>query len=184
MPRLTVADPDHLAPDQRRVWDLIAQGPRGRVEGPLRVWVKRPELAERAQALGAYCRFGSSLPPRLSELAILVTGAYWQASFEWHSHEPLALKAGLAPEIAESIRMGREPQFDREDESALYAFATELIRARRVTDATYDRATSSLGEAGVIDLVGILGYYALVSMSLNAFEVGLPEGVRNPFEGL
>ncbi len=110
MPRLTVPGPDHLAPDERRVWDMIASGPRGRVEGPLRIWVKSPGLAERAQALGAYCRFGTSLPPRLSELAILITGAHWKAKFEWHAHLPLALAGGLSEAVAESIRVGEQPQ--------------------------------------------------------------------------
>jgi 4-carboxymuconolactone decarboxylase len=182
MPRVSVSGPDDLDPDGRRIWERIASGPRGRVEGPLRIWVKRPALAERAEALGAYCRFGSSLPPRLSELAILITGAHWQASFEWYAHCPLALDAGIAPEVVESIRLGKEPVFDREDEAAAYAFAVELITARRVTDATYRRAVAALGEASVIDLVGLLGYYALVSMTINAFEVALPEGALDPFE--
>ena len=181
MPRLTVSDPDHLPPDERRVWDMIANGPRGRVEGPLRIWVKSPGLAERAQALGAYCRFGSSLPPRLSELAILITGAHWKAKFEWYSHLPLALAGGLSETVAESVRLGQPPQFEREDEAAVHALATELIATRRVSEPVYRRAVTALGERGVIDLVGILGYYALVSMTLNTFEVPLPEGVSDPF---
>ena len=181
MPRLTVPGPDQLAPDERRVWDMIASGPRGRVEGPLRIWVKSPGLAEQAQALGAYCRFGSCLPPRLSELAILITGAHWKAKFEWHSHLPLALAAGLCETVAESIRLGQPPVFEREDEAAVHAFATGLIVTRQVSEAAYQRAIAALGERGVIDLVGILGYYTLVSMTLNAFEVPLPEGVSDPF---
>ncbi|MEZ5923846.1 MAG: carboxymuconolactone decarboxylase family protein, partial [Hyphomicrobiaceae bacterium] len=141
-----------------------------------------PEFAERAQAVGAYCRFGSSLPPRLSEFAILITGAYWRASFEWYAHAPLALAGGLSASVAEAVRRGEVPLFEREDEAALHAFATELISSRRVSEPTYRRAVAALGEEGVIDLVGILGYYALVSMSLNAFEVSLPEGVQDPFE--
>ncbi len=183
MPRLTVPGPDQLAPDERRVWDMIASGPRGRVEGPLRIWVKSPGLAERAQALGAYCRFGSSLAPRLSELAILITGAHWKAQFEWYSHLPLAFAAGLSEAVAESIRLGQRPAFEREDEAAVHAFATELITTRQVSEATYQRAIAALSERGAIDLVGILGYYALVSMTLNAFEVPLPDGVSDPFAG-
>lgn len=181
MPRLTVPGPDGLAPDERRVWDLIASGPRGRVEGPLRIWVKSPGLAEKAQALGAYCRFGTSLPPRLSELAILITGAQWKAKFEWYSHLPLALAGGLSEAVAESIRLGQTPAFEREDEAAVHAFATELNTKRKVSEVNYQRAIAALGERGIIDLVGILGYYALVSMTLNAFEVPLPEGVSDPF---
>ena len=181
MPRITVTDPDTLGPDERRVWDMIAQSPRGRVEGPLRVWVKSPAFAEKAQALGAFCRFGSSLPPRLSELAILTTGAHWQAGFEWYAHLPLAIAGGLAPEIAESIRRGKTPKFTKADEAAVHAFATELITTKRVSAPTYAATVALIGERGTIDLVGILGYYALISMTINAFEVALPEGVADPF---
>ncbi len=181
MPRIKVDDPDTLAPDERRVWDMIASSPRGRVEGPLRVWVKSPAFAEKAQALGAFCRFGSSLPARLSELAILTTGAHWQAGFEWYAHLPLAIAGGLAPEIAESIRKGETPKFTKADEAAVHAFATELITRKRVSDGTYAATVALIGERGTIDLVGILGYYALISMTINAFEVALPEGVEDPF---
>jgi len=95
---------ENLTPAQRKVHDAIIAGPRGRVEGPLRVWIMSPELAERAQELGAFCRYGTSLPPRLSELAILTTGAFWQAGFEWHAHAPIALKAGVSADALEAIR--------------------------------------------------------------------------------
>jgi 4-carboxymuconolactone decarboxylase len=184
MPRIpdwTVAD---LTPAQRAVHDAIASGPRGKVEGPLRVWLQSPELAERAQALGAFCRFGTSLHPRLSELAILVTGAHWRAGFEWHAHAPIALKAGLAPEIVEAIRVGRTPTFADADEQAVHAFARELIETRRVSDATYRAAEARLGKRGLVELVGILGYYGLISMTINAFEVPIPGDSTGPFADL
>src|ERR1700758_4790678 len=92
-----------LDADQRRVHDAIVAGPRGQVQGPLRVWLQSAQLADRAQALGAVCRFGTSLPPRLSELAILITGAFWRAGFEWHVHAPIAVKAGLDAGAVEAI---------------------------------------------------------------------------------
>ena len=95
MPRIPDLDPARLDPEQKRIHDEIASGPRGKVEGPLRVWLTSPALADKAQALGAFCRYGTSLPPRLSELAILVMGACWQAGFEWFVHAPIAVKAGL-----------------------------------------------------------------------------------------
>jgi 4-carboxymuconolactone decarboxylase len=95
---------EKLNAEQRQVYDAILSGPRGIVEGPLRVWVTSPGLANHAQALGAFCRYNTSLPPRLSELAILVTGSYWRAGFEWAVHAPIAIKAGIAPAIAEAIR--------------------------------------------------------------------------------
>lgn len=173
--------PEDLTPAQRKVHDEIVAGPRGRVEGPLRVWLMSPELATRAQALGAFCRYHTRLPPRLSELAILVTGAFWKAAFEWHVHAPIAEKAGLPAEAIEAIRSGREPKFAREDEAAIYGFARELWTERRVSDATYRRTADLLGNEGTVELVGILGYYGLISMTINAFEVPPPEGAARPF---
>ena len=181
MPRIPELDVAKLSPEQRRVHDTIVAGPRGKVEGPLKVWLQSPKLAERAQELGTHCRFNSGLPPRLSELAILLTGAYWKAGFEWWAHAPMALKAGLAPQAVEAIRVGRKPVFGRADEAAVYAFASELLRNRRVSDATYRLAVTELGQTGVVDLVGILGYYALVSMTIVVFEVPLPDGAADPF---
>jgi 4-carboxymuconolactone decarboxylase len=173
--------PEDLTPEQRKVHDAIVAGPRGRVVGPLRVWIMSPELAERAQELGAFCRYHTSLPPRLSELAILVTGAFWQAGFEWHAHAPIALKAGVPAGALEAIRLGKEPKFAREDERTVYEFSRELWTKRRVSDATYRRTADLLGNETVIELVGILGYYGLISMTINTFEVPLPEGVAEPF---
>jgi 4-carboxymuconolactone decarboxylase len=184
MPRLPDIDVANLDEHQKRVHDAIAKGPRGKVEGPLRVWLNSPALAERAQALGAFCRFGSSLPPRLSELAILVTGAYWRAGFEWFAHAPIALEAGLDPSTVEAIRTGAHPALTKADERAVYAFSRELLKERRVSQATYELAERVLGRTSLVDLVGILGYYGLISMTINAFEVPIPETAKDPFEGL
>lgn len=180
-PRLPDLDETRLTPDQRRIYDVIRNGPRGVVEGPLRVWLTSPGLADTAQALGAFCRYGTSLPPRLSELAILVTGAYWRSGFEWAVHAPIALKAGLPEQVVEAIRTGAAPVFAAEDEAAVYAFSREMHHDRQVSDATYARALALFGQVGVVDLVGILGYYTLISMTINAFHVPLPAGVEEPF---
>jgi 4-carboxymuconolactone decarboxylase len=181
MARLPDIDPASLTPEQRRVYDAILNGPRGIVEGPLRVWVNSPGLADKAQALGAFCRYGTSLPQRLSELAIITTGAHWQAGFEWAVHAPIALASGLDPAAVEAIRLGQEPHLPQADEAAVYAFASELLRHRRVSDATYAAAREALGQVGLVDLVGIVGYYGLISMTINAFDVPLPEGAPEPF---
>lgn len=170
-----------LSPEQRRIHDEIASGPRGKVEGPLRVWLQSPGLADRAQALGAFCRYGTSLPPRLSELAIITTGAFWKSGYEWATHAPIAEKAGIDPAAIDAIRRGETPHFALEDEAAVHAFARQLHSERRVDDATYARAVAVLGVQGTVDLVGILGYYTLISMTINAFAVPLPEGVADPF---
>ena len=181
MARLKDLDPNHLTPAQRAVYETIASGPRGRVEGPLRVWVTSPELADKAQVLGVFCRFGTSLPPRLSELAILVTGAYWQSGFEWYAHAPLATRAGIPAAAVDAIRVGQPPALQQADEKIVYQFAHELVHSRRVSQPTYVAAVAALGEKTVVELVAILGYYALISMTINAFEVPLPPGEPDPF---
>ncbi|TDR89677.1 carboxymuconolactone decarboxylase family protein [Enterovirga rhinocerotis] len=181
MSRIPDIDPATLNPEGRAVYDAIASGPRGVVQGPLRVWLNSPGLADKAQALGAFCRYGTSLPTRLSELAIIVTGAHWRSGFEWHVHAPIGIEAGLDPVAVEAIRTGAEPVLEKADEQAVYAFASELLRNRVVSQATYDRAVEVLGAKTVVELVGILGYYGLISMTINAFEVPVPEGAKEPF---
>lgn len=181
MPRLPDIDPATLDAEQKRIHDEIVSGPRGKVEGPLRVWLTSAGLADRAQALGAFCRYGTSLPTLLSELAILVTGAYWQAGFEWHVHAPIGLAAGLDPVAVEKIRVGEEPDLSNDDEKAVYTFSRELLTKRRVSDATYAYAEQILGQRALVDLVGVLGYYGLISMTINAFDVPLPPDAKEPF---
>jgi 4-carboxymuconolactone decarboxylase len=181
MPRLPDLVLEDLSPEQRRVHDAIVSGPRGVVQGPLKVWLNSPELADRAQALGAFCRYGTVLPPRLSELAIITTGAFWKAGFEWAVHGPIALKAGLDPQAVEAIRTGQQPTFNKSDEAAVHAFASELLHRRKVSDEIYQRAEQELGGRGLVDLVGILGYYGLISMTIVAFEVPVPAGAPEPF---
>ncbi|MEA2876919.1 MAG: 4-carboxymuconolactone decarboxylase [Hyphomicrobiales bacterium] len=181
MARLPELDPAKFSPEQKKVHEAILKGPRGKVVGPLKVWLNNPGLAEHAQALGAYARFNSSLPPRLSELAICVTGAFWKANFEWYAHAPMAINAGIDPAAIEAIRVGSTPKLTKSDEQAVYDFASELVRTKRVSSATFERARQELGLTSVIDMVGIIGYYSLVSVTLNAFEIALPEGEKEPF---
>jgi 4-carboxymuconolactone decarboxylase len=176
MSRLEQLDYEKLTKAQRQVYDEIVSGPRGRVRGPLAVWLNRPDLADRAQKLGQYVRYDTMLPPRLSELAILLTARIWSAEFEWWAHRPLAEKAGVASAVIESIRTGSRPTYGAEDEAIVHDFAASLHLNRQVDDKTYQRAVNLLGQEAVVDLVGILGYYTLVSMTINAFQVTPPEG--------
>lgn len=171
MSRLNPPDPSKLTKEQQVVHDAITSGPRGAVAGPLGMWLWRPELAQRAQALGQYCRFDSSLPKRLSELAILITGRYWEAEFEWQHHKPIALEAGLDKDIIEAIRKGETPSFANEDEQCVYDLAMSLYQTKKVPEEMYQSAISILGRDTVVDLVGVLGYYAFISMTINVFEV-------------
>jgi 4-carboxymuconolactone decarboxylase len=181
MSRFTSISHDQMSPEQRKVHDAVVAGPRGKMVGPIQVWLTNPELAEKAQELGAFCRYGTSLSGRLSELAILVTGAHWKAGYEWHVHAPIGLKAGLDPQAVESIRRGDKPSFQKPDEEAVYAFTKELLEIRRVSDETFSLATKELGQRGVVELVGILGYYTLISMTIVGFELPVPEGSPEPF---
>jgi 4-carboxymuconolactone decarboxylase len=179
MKRIGNLDLEHMTPAQRSVYDTIASGPRKGVRGPLAVWLHRPELAQNAQALGRYCRYDSSLEPRLSELAILVIARIWGAEYEWYAHKPIALEAGVSSEIVEAIRTNATPAFRRKDEAVIHGFLTELHRERKVSDATYAQAVEQLGEAGVIDLTGLAGYYTLISMTINVFNVAPPADAAN-----
>ncbi|HEX5079572.1 MAG TPA: carboxymuconolactone decarboxylase family protein [Geminicoccaceae bacterium] len=180
MSRLPDLPYEAMTAEQRRVHDEIAAGPRGKVEGPLRVWLHVPELATHAQKLGAHARFHSLLPPPLSELAILVTAAAWRSDFEWYAHARLAREAGIADNVIEAIQAGEKPSLPDDKARAVYAVARELHTTRALSDETYAIAEAALGHAALVDLVGILGYYTLVSMTLNAFRVPTPDGSQ-PF---
>lgn len=171
MARIPELDPDKLSDAQRPIYEAIASGPRGGVRGPLAVWLNRPALADSAQQLGRYCRYDSSLPPRLSELAILVTARIWDAAFEWQAHEPAARKAGLADNIIAALATDQLPAFAQPDEAAVYHVARELNLQRAISDERYREAEQLLGRDGMIDLIGVLGYYSLVSMTLKAFDI-------------
>ncbi len=174
MARVPELDPTTLTQDQKRVYDAIAAGPRGKVQGPLALWLQRPDLADRAQALGRYCRYDSSLPARLSELAILVTARIWGSEFEWWAHEPHAQAAGLSRSVIEALRADAQPPFEQDDEDVVYQVARALHLEKRLPEPLYDRAVAVLGLDGLVDLVGVLGYYTLVSMTLNTFEIEPP----------
>lgn len=174
--RLAPPDPTLMTTEQKRVRDVIASGPRGRVRGPLAIWLHRPKLAEAAQALGAYCRYGSSLEPRLSELAILCMAVIWRSEFEWWAHKPIALSAGLSSAVVEALQNGQVPAFADTEEALVHEVVRALSIERRLEDPLYVRAEAVLGHDRLVDLVGLCGYYTLISMTLNAFEVPLPEG--------
>lgn len=153
---------------------------RGSLSGPWAVLLRSPEMVNRARALSDYLRFNSSLPPRLSEFVILITAREWSQQYEWNAHHPLALKGGLDPETAQAVAEGRRPEQMADDEEALYEFCIELHRHRSVSDATYARALAKVGEQGIVDAVGLSGWYTLVAMVLNTARTPLPAGVAPP----
>jgi 4-carboxymuconolactone decarboxylase len=182
-PRLPAISMESLTPEQQAIVEAINSGPRGRFSntGPFAVFLHAPAFGMLAQQLGGHLRFRSSLPPRLSEFAILCTGQYWKAQYEWHAHARIAAKQGVKEATIREIKAGRAPKSAPRDEMAIYAFVKELYATRRVSNATYARVHKLLGDAGMVELVGILGYYVLISMTLNVFRMPLPEGTPLPF---
>jgi 4-carboxymuconolactone decarboxylase len=181
--RLPAIEEDNLSSEQRALMSAIASGPRGvfKMSGPFFCYLHSPAFGELAQRLGAHLRFGTSIPPRLSEFAILTTAHRWKAQYEWAAHEPQALRAGVKPRTIEDLRKGREPKSAPRDERTLYAFIKEVFRTGRASDRTYKAAHAILGDAGMVELVGLLGYYGLVAMTLNVFRMPVPEGTPLPF---
>jgi len=192
MPETPVAEGRRFAPlaesemseAQRKVYRDIASGPRGGVRGPFNALLRSPELADRAQKLGEWVRFKSSLPERLKEFAILVTARYWSAQYEWHAHHAHALKAGLAPRLAAELALGKRPAGMKDEEAAVHDFCRELHEKKAVSDAAYAAVVKHFGERGAVDLIGVIGYYTLVSMVLNVERHPLPDGVTAPLAPL
>lgn len=167
---------DEMTPAQLHVAEEAVAGKRGRMPAPLRAWIHSPEFGAHAQKLGAFLRYDTCLGPALSELAILVTARVWTSQYEWYVHKREALKAGLDPAVVDAIAARTEPVFADEKACLVYDYATTLNSTRTVPQALHDRAVEMLGERGVVELVGVLGYYTLVSMTLNAFDIAVPAG--------
>ena len=183
-PRLPVLDETQMSEAQRSLMNAIRSGPRGTSitpRGPFAVWLHAPEFGHLAQALGGHCRYKTALPARLSEFAILCTARLWRAQYEWFAHAPMAEKAGVKPKTIADLRAGREPKAAPKDERAIYAFVRELYKTNRVSDRTYKRVHAVLGDAGTVELVGILGYYVMISMTLNVFRMMPPADAELAF---
>jgi len=183
-PRLALIDEPRMNDAQRALLEGLRAGPRGssiNVRGPFAAWMHAPEFGDLAQKLGAHCRYKTALPPRLSEFAILCTARLWRAQYEWFAHAPMAQKGGVKARTIEDLRRGRSPKSAPKDERAIYDFIHELYKTRRVTDRTYKRVHSLLGDGATVELVGILGYYALISMTLNVFRMLPPKNEKLAF---
>jgi 4-carboxymuconolactone decarboxylase len=179
MPEMTL---EKMTPAQRSIAEAITNGPRGRMSGPFNAWLRNPVLADRLQKVGEYVRFNTSLDKRINEMAIIMTAQAWRAQYEWYAHAPLAIKAGLDPEVVKAIGAGRKPENMKDDEAIVWEFTTQLRRDHSVDDAIYARALEKFGEQGIIDLVAVNGYYDVVSMTLNVARVKPPAEAEMPFK--
>ena len=164
-----------MTPAQRRMAENLLAGPRKGMRGPFSALLYSPEMGDIAQQLGAEVRFKNSLPAKLKELAILTVARFWTAQYEWYAHQRLALEAGLNPTIAADIAAGKRPSGMQADEVAIYDFASELLETREVSDAAFAAVKERFGEKAIIDLICTMGYYTLVSMTLNVNRYPLPD---------
>ena len=166
-----------LNPAQLKMVEGVMTGKRGSMQGPYNVLLRSPELGNLAQQFGAHTRFNSSLPLALNELAILLVARFWTCQFVWWAHRRIACEAGLDETLIQAIALGQSPQNLSDNISAVYDFCDELLKTRAVSDGPYAATVKLFGEAGVVDLMGTMSYYTLVSMSLNVDRYPLPEGV-------
>ena len=183
-PRLALIDEQRMSEAQSTLMAAIRSGPRGSSitpRGPFAVWLHAPEFGQLAQAVGGFCRYQTSIPPRLSEFAILCTARLWRAQYEWFAHAPIAEKAGVKPKTIADLRAGRVPKTAAKDERAVYDFIQEIYKTKRVSDRTYKRVHALFGDAGAVELVGILGYYVMISMTLNVFRMMPPADAELAF---
>ncbi|MFT5209499.1 MAG: 4-carboxymuconolactone decarboxylase [Flavobacterium sp.] len=184
--RLTPIERDQLSPNQQEVLNSIEQGPRGKggsgigMIGPFGAWVRSPAVGHSVQALGSAIRFGSSLPKNIMEVAICTVGAHYKSKFEFSTHRRLAIRAGVDESLLDTLGATGTAAFqDREITS--HKVALELLENHRITDTTYTEGIAAFTENGMIELVATVGYYCLISLTLNAFEIPLEDGMTDPF---
>ena len=182
MPRLDLPPEADMTEAQKAACAEAVAGIRGRVPAPMVAWLQNPDLASRGQKLGELLRYQTTLEPRLSELAILVCGRHWTSHHEWTAHKREGLKAGMEPEVIAAIAARRTPVLRDAREQAVYDVSTTLLATGRVAQPVYDRGVAALGQRGMVELVGILGYYCMVALTLNTFELGLPGSVAPELE--
>ena len=174
--RLKLLSPGEMSEDQRQTYDESIAGKRGRPPPPMMAWLNSPEMARHATRLGAVLRFDTIFPAAHSEIAILVTARHWTSHYEWYAHKRLALQGGMDPKIIEAIRDRRTPDFEDATSKMIYDVAKSLHEGHGLAKGLYDEAVKVLTERGLVEIIGLCGYYTMVSMTLNTFEFDLPEG--------
>jgi 4-carboxymuconolactone decarboxylase len=174
--RLKLLSPGEMSADQKQTYDESIAGKRGAPPAPMMAWLNSPEMARHATRLGAVLRFDTIFPAKLSEIAILVTARHFTSHYEWFAHKRLALKGGMDAKIIEDIRDRRTPHFDDPSARMIYDVAKSLHEARGLSQKLYEEAVNVLTLRGLVEIIGLCGYYTMVSMTLNTFEFGLPDG--------
>ena len=182
--RMPLIPDERMTPEQKKAAAELAAGPRGEVKGPFVALLRSPDFMSRVQKVGEYIRFVCPLDKRINEFAAIIAARHWNQQFEWWAHYRQALEAGLKKEIGDAVREGRRPTGMAEDEEIVYDLLTEVLVNKGASDATYERATAKFGEKGVIDIIGIAGYYALLAMVMNVARTAVPEGPALPLPAL
>jgi len=175
---------DEMTPAQKTMLEHLFSGERRGASGPFNVLLRSPEMGDLAQQFGASMRFHSTLPPKLNEMAIIMTARYWTAQYEWSAHRKLAADAGLNESIIQAIATGKRPSSMDPAETAVYNFGTELLNSKQVSDPVFKEAVGKFGERGVVDLISVMGYYHLVSMLINVDRYPLPPGTQPELQPL
>jgi 4-carboxymuconolactone decarboxylase len=185
---MSIPQHDRMPPIPQEQWTDAQQTAAARfaemrgqqVFGPFAVMLRSPEVMLRAGAMGDYMRYHTVLPPRLNEFIILLTARHWTQQFEWYVHQPAALSAGLSPDIVHAVAAGRRPIGMSDEEKAVHDFTIELLRGQNVSDPVYAAAVARFGEQGVVDMVGVAGYYTFLSMMMNTARTPVPAGSTVP----
>lgn len=194
MSRVLPPRPDEMTEAQQAMYDGIVHGPRtpkggrspyiddeGRLIGPFGIWNIAPNVGDAVQNVGVAVRYNTSLKARVREIAILAVGAAYRANFEWYAHAPLAAAAGVSAEQLERLRQGADPEGFSEEERLAVRLARELIDDRAASEATMQAVIATFGKETSVELVILIGYYAMLCITLNAFDVDLPAGEEKPF---
>jgi 4-carboxymuconolactone decarboxylase len=174
--RLKLLSPGEMDADQKQTYEEAIAGKRGSAPAPMMAWLNSPDMARHATRLGEQLRFNTIFPAKLSEIAILVTARHWTAHYEWWAHKRLALKGGMDPKIIDDIRDRRTPTFDDPKGQVIYDVAKSLHEGHGLSNTLYVESVKALSERGLVEVIGLCGYYTLVSMTLNTFEFELPAG--------
>lgn len=169
---------DQLSPAQKTMAEHLLNGERGGLNGPFNVLLRSPEMGDLAQQFGAAARFHSSLPKQLNEMVIMITGRYFTSQYEFQAHHRLALQAGLSAAVADSIAQGKRPVGMSKEEAVVWDFCWELLTTKQVSDAHFQAAKDAFGERGIVDMIGVMGWYSTVSMALNVDRYPVPEGQK------
>jgi 4-carboxymuconolactone decarboxylase len=185
MTRLINKKPEEMTSEEleqyKRIGRFRKPRPDGSYGGPYDPWIRSPELAKRMVSFGTFIWGRTTLERRLVELAIIITGRFWEANVEWVSHSRMALEFGVTQEVIDAVFEQRRPEMAPEDEKVIYDVCTALHETHHIPPAAYQKAVSLFGERGLAEIIATIGYYTLVAMTLNAFEVGLEEGIKAPF---